>query len=228
MFSSQKTLTSFFKTTSSQTQTQSNKSQKQTKNLDDIVPGLSLTTNFISEAEEKHLWQEINKLPFKDDIKRRYQVHGYKYDAETKTKLEHAGDMPSCLLFLMDRVKEEGIMPEKPEQCVINEYEPGVGIHPHIDSTLFGDQVINISLGADIVMDFYSPGDEQKKSVLLPRRSLLLVEGKARFGWKHGIAYRKSDKLENGMVLKRNKRISITFRLANKDAVKKYINDNPL
>ena len=226
MFSGQKTLTSFFKTAStSQTQAQPNKSEKQTKNLNDVVPGLSLTTNFITEAEEKFLWQELNKFPWRDDIKRRYQVHGYKYDGETKSKLERAGDMPSCLFFLMDRITEENIMPEKPEQCVINEYEPGVGIHPHIDSTLFGDQVINISLGADIVMDFYSPGDEQKKSVLLPRRSLLLKEGKARFDWKHGIAYRKSDKLEDGMVLKRNKRISITFRLANKDAVKKYINN---
>jgi len=222
-------LTSFFKvnntTSQLQSQSQLDKNKKQTKVLDQ-VPGLSLTTNFITEAEETYLWQELNKLPWRDDIKRRFQVHGYKYDGDTKSRLEYAGEMPSCLFFLMDRVKEEGIMPEKPDHCVINEYTPGVGIHPHIDSTLFGDQVINISLGNDIVIDFYSPASEgeQKKSILLPKRSMLLVEGKARFDWKHGIAYRKSDKLENGLVLKRNKRISITFRLANKDAVKKIIN----
>jgi len=220
-------LTSFFKVnnSTSQLQAQLDKHTKQTKVLDQ-VPGLSLTTNFITEAEETHLWQEINKLPWIETIKRRFQVHGYKYDPEWRTKLEYSGEMPSCLYFLMDRVKEEGIMPEKPDMCVINEYEPGIGIHPHIDSTLFGDQVINISLGNDIVIDFYSPPSEgeQKKSVLLPKRSMLLVEGKARFDWKHGIAYRKSDKLENGLVLKRNKRISITFRLANKDAVQKMTN----
>ena len=101
--SNQKTLTSFFKVNNTSSQSQSDKNKKQTKILD-IVPGLSLTTNFITEAEETYLWQEINKLPWYNDIKRRHQVHGYKYDGETKSKLEHAGDMPSCLFFLMDRV----------------------------------------------------------------------------------------------------------------------------
>lgn len=159
----------------------------------------------------------MNKLPWNNDIKRRYQVHGYKYDSLTKSILQYVGELPSCFSFLIDRIKEQNLKSEKIDQCVVNEYVPGQGIAPHIDKTIFGDQVINISLGSDIVMDFFGPADE-KKSVLLPQRSVLLVEGEARYKWKHGIAARKTDKLEDGAILRRNKRISLTFR----DSIKKY------
>lgn len=162
----------------------------------------------------------MNKLPWNNDIKRRYQVHGYKYASLNKNILQYIGEPPSCFSFIIDRIKEQNLKSEKIDQCVVNEYEPGQGIAPHIDSTIFGDQVINISLGHDIVMDFFGPNDE-KKSFLLPKRSLLLVEGDARYKWKHGIAGRKTDKLENGGILRRGRRISLTFR----DSIKKFMKD---
>ena len=179
------------------------------------VRGLSLTTNFITEAEEAFLMQEVVKLPWNTELKRRFQIHGYSYDVQYQTKATYIGKLPSCVSFLADRIVEENLMSERPDQCGVNEYEPGQGIGPHTDKLMFGDQIINISLGSDIVMDFYGPEDK-KKSILLPRRSVLLVEGPARYEWKHGIALRKTDKLENGVVLKRGKRISVTFRIANK------------
>lgn len=217
-FPKQKLLNDFFKPTSSSQL----KQKPELKSLPIIlpVPGLRLIKNFITEAEETFLWQEVNKLPWNTDIKRRHQVHGYRYDPQTKSQLIRVEELPICFSTICDKIMEEKLMAERPDSCVVNEYEPGQGIHPHIDSTIFGDEVINVSLGSDIVIDFYDP-QEQKKSVLLPRRSALVVEGDSRYKWKHGIALRKTDKLDGGMVLKRNKRISLTFRTARKELLKK-------
>ena len=181
------------------------------------VPGLSLTKNFITQAEEDYLWKEVNKLPWNTSLKRRKQTHGMTSDKETHTILEYLGELPSCTKFLTERLVDEGLLDEPPVQCGINEYEPGQGIGPHIDRVIFGNQVIMVSLGSDIVMDFHGP-KEEKFSVLLPRRSAVLAEGDARFKWKHGIANRKSDKLSDGTILKRGKRISLTFRYVDKTA----------
>lgn len=212
-FPKQTTLRDFFKSTVS---TPKVDPYKKEKIIYTQVPGLSLTKNFITEAEETFLWNEVNKLPWRTDLKRRYQIHGYYYDAETKSILEYIGELPQCVSFLAKRLVEEGLLCEMPDQCGVNEYEPGQGIGPHIDRVMFGDQVIMVSLGSDIVMDFHGP-NEEIVSILLPRRSAVLAEGKARYEWKHGIAGRRTDKLENGLMLKRNKRISVTLRISRKD-----------
>ena len=162
--------------------------------------------------------KEVEKLPWITDIKRHYQIHGYTYsfEPEYRNKPKYVGEIPACFSLLVDRIVEGNLLPEKPDQCVVNKYEAGQGIGSHVDSLIFGNQVINVSLGSDIVMDFHGPQDE-KKSILLPRRSMLLVEGPARFDWAHGIAPRKTDKLENGTVLKRGKRVSLTFRVVSKE-----------
>lgn len=51
----------------------------------------------------------------------------------------------------------------------------------------------------------------RKKHVLLPRRSLLILRGEARYFWSHAIAPRKLDQID-GQVVARDRRISLTFR----------------
>jgi hypothetical protein len=75
-----------------------------------------------------------------------------------------------------------------------------------------------------ILLDFISLEDK-KVSVLLPRRSLVHLRDEARYGWKHGIAPRQKDILENGNVLYRKKRISVTMRSII-DTEKKIFYDN--
>ena len=48
-------------------------------------------------------------------------------------------------------------------------------------------------------------------SVFLPRRSLLVMRGPARFAWQHGIAPRKTDVVA-GTVRPRARRVSLTIR----------------
>eukprot|EP00948_MAST-09A_sp_MAST-9A-sp1_P001464 g1464.t1 len=123
-------------------------------------------------------------------------------------------------------------------QITINEYQSGVGINPHIDThSAFGDFICSLSLNSATVMDMRKVANEdllkqsdlrengnQKrnysslwktrsiwKQVNLPRRSMLILSGDARWRWTHGIAHRKSDR-RKGVAHVRERRVSITFR----------------
>ena len=49
------------------------------------------------------------------------------------------------------------------------------------------------------------------KHLVLPRRSLLIMTGEARYRWRHAILHRKTDKID-GELIKRQRRVSLTFR----------------
>lgn len=86
----------------------------------------------------------------------------------------------------------------------------------------FTAQIVSLSLASDVIMEFRKPTKTNSKeytahvSVLLPRRSLLIMTGESRYGWKHGITPRKIDAIRNAdghLTAKyRTKRISYTFR----------------
>lgn len=97
------------------------------------------------------------------------------------------------------------------------------GIPPHVDThSAFEDAIVSLSLASDIVMEFRKPSPTNGKdymdhvSLTLPRRSLLIMSGESRYGWKHGITPRKIDVIRDAdghLTTKfRSKRISYTFR----------------
>ena len=79
-------------------------------------------------------------------------------------------------------------------QCIVNQYRPGQGIGMHADHRDFGPVVASLSLGASWPMRFRRrggryvrgglPGDEV---AVLPRRSVLVLDGSARRDFMHGI-----------------------------------------
>ncbi len=174
------------------------------------VPGLMYIDDFLTPEEEASLIEEINMKPWDTSIKRRVQHYGYRYDYASKKALENIGKLPDFTLPVIKRIMDRKLMSREPEQLIINEYKPGQGIAPHTDHTaFFEDEIISISLGSSVVMDFIN--GKETKSVLLKRRSLLLMTGDARYRWKHTIAARKVDKIEN-LSFTRDCRISLTFR----------------
>ena len=105
----------------------------------------------------------------------------------------------------------------RPNQLTVNRYEPGNGIPPHCDThSCFEDPIISLSLGSSIVMEFRQPDSSKHVSVLVPRRSLLIMSGESRLGWTHGITPRMSDivvKADGKLSVERRElRISYTFR----------------
>lgn len=170
------------------------------------IQGLYLMYDYISEQTEQELINSVNAMPWCCDLSRRTQHYGYKYDYKTSTT------PVKIPLFShnYDRQVKDSIpswyLENKEEQVIVNEYTPGQGISAHIDNpTLFGPEVISLSLGSDTV--FQMEKDGVKHNIIVPRRSLLVMTGDSRYKWKHHIPPRKKDDGKE-----RQTRISLTYR----------------
>jgi alkylated DNA repair dioxygenase AlkB len=178
------------------------------------IPGLVYIPNFISETEEFKLINVLDELPWLNDLKRKVQHYGYKYDYKAR-RIDSSfkiGALPNWSKFLSDRLIEKGIIDFLPDQLIVNNYEPGEGIASHIDcEPCFTDTIISISLWSDIIMDFKNVSTNEKTSLLLQRRSVVVLKNDSRYKFEHGIAARLSDTF-NGRKRIRNRRVSLTLR----------------
>ena len=179
-----------------------------------MIQGLTYVPNFIDKEEVKHFIESINAEPWLNDIKRRVQHYGYKYDYKARS-IDYSmfiGTLPRWAMIMAQRLFDEKYISELPDQLIINEYEPGQGIANHVDcEPCFGDTIISISLGSSCIMDFINLRTKQKVEVMLESGSLVVLNGEARHNWTHGIAQRKSDYFK-GIKTERRLRISMTFR----------------
>ena len=100
------------------------------------------------------------------------------------------------------------VNPTKARQAIINLYQPGEGITPHIDLLgRYGDGIIGVSFSSSCVMRFdkTQPGTQSDEDggvrqdkrtrwdLFLPERSILVLSGEARYDWTHGIDKKKRD-----------------------------------
>jgi alkylated DNA repair dioxygenase AlkB len=178
-----------------------------------IVDGLFYLPEYISRAEEQKLIELIDSGEWDNHYRRRMQYHGnvYKRNELYESKIL-LGELPDWLSELANRFVEDGLISKAPDSVVVNDYPIGVGFPQHRDDLMnYEEVVIAISLGADIVIDFNSLLRTKEVGILLEARSLMLMMGEARGDWRHGIARRKSDRI-NGSRIPRQRRLSITFR----------------
>ena len=149
--------------------------------------------------------------------------------------------LPQNIHALLFPTFANGNKPHCARQVILNHYNPGEGITPHVDLLgRYGDGIIGVSLGSGTVMDFapaastasnirtalgekeegnegpWSEGCRNGQHLYLPAGSVIVMTGEARYEWTHGIAKRKVDLVENDDGDKerigRGERISITFR----------------
>jgi alkylated DNA repair dioxygenase AlkB len=178
------------------------------------MPGLVVVPDFVTKEQETALLQTIDDQPWRNDLKRRVQHYGYRYDyrARTVTRDSYLGPLPLWGENIAQRLKTEKYMSQVPDQLIVNEYLPGQGISAHVDCVpCFGPVITSLSLGAACVMTFRHPKQQQQLDVILPQRSLAVLTGPARYEWTHEIAARKSD-IINGARTSRDRRVSLTFR----------------
>ncbi|EDO33338.1 predicted protein [Nematostella vectensis] len=166
-------------------------------------PGLQIYEEFINEEEEKTLLDALGwDAPQKELRHRRVKHYGYEFlygtnDIDRAKPLP--GGMPAVCNDILTRMVSQGAVQNTPDQLTVNEYLPGQGIPPHVDThSAFEDGICSLSLGAKISMDFRHP-DSRHVSVLLPRRSLLVMSGESRYLWTHGITPRKFDIIGSGL-----------------------------
>lgn len=125
-------------------------------------------------------------------------------------------------------------VPTQARQAILNLYQPGEGISPHVDLLKrFGDGIIGVSLGSGCTMQFVrstpsekplgdDPGATRDRwDVYLPERSVIVLSEDARYGWTHGIDRCRQDYVASddsalgaapGTWIDRGVRLSITFR----------------
>jgi len=172
-----------------------------------LIPGLRLIKDYISREEERELIVNIDSETWDDTLKRRTQQYGYEYSFKTKNITGEVKPIPKWADNIINRVKT--FFPRTPEQIIINEYLPGQGISKHIDSLLFDEPVVSLSLLSSCVMNFIH--NEEKIPLLLEPRSLLIMSGDSRWLWYHEIPPRKYDVID-GIKILRGRRVSMTFR----------------
>lgn len=179
-----------------------------------LPPAARYLADYVDDATQLQLLDFVDRSTWLGDLKRRVQHYGFRYDYKARrvTNDAYLGPLPSWLETLAERLHRERLFQRKPDQVIINEYLPGQGIAPHVDcEPCFGDTVASLSLGSACCMEFAQLQSGQRSAQILGPRSLLVLDGEARFHWTHGIPARKSD-LVDGERVPRERRVSLTFR----------------
>ena len=179
-----------------------------------VISGLKYMPEFIDQAHHDDLLRQIDALPWLTELKRRGQHYGFKYDYKSRgvNQSIRIGSLPSWADELADLFCKRGLAPERPDQVIVNEYQPGQGIASHVDCVpCFTDTIISLSLGTSCVMEFKNKETRQVVPLLVEPRSLVVMQGDARYNWMHGISARKTDRYQEATI-ERGRRVSLTFR----------------
>ena len=181
------------------------------------IPGLAYVPDFLDEDHERQLIEWIDQQDWSSELKRRVQHYGWRYDYKTREvdASMRLGPLPGQLTVLAERLFQEKLVPEVPDQVIVNEYGADQGITPHVDNAKgFADGIAMISLLQSWEMVFHAPHGKEKVPRMLERRSVAIMHGEARYRWKHEIKKRKSEPALDGggKRRKRERRISLTFR----------------
>ena len=181
------------------------------------VPGLSYVQNFLDEAEEKHIVAQIEQGDWIEDLRRRVQHYGWRYDYKAR-RVDPAmrlGELPAWADALARRLFDAKLVPNLPDQVIVNEYRKDQGIGRHVDSDSFADGIAMISLLESWEMIFREKKGKGKVNHMLERRSVAVINGDARYRWTHEIPKRKKEPTRPGTTSPkrdRGRRLSLTFR----------------
>ncbi|KAL5707365.1 tRNA (carboxymethyluridine(34)-5-O)-methyltransferase [Ranunculus cassubicifolius] len=202
------------------------------------IPGIHLFKDFVTSKQEEDLLAAVDAQPWKILAKRRVQHYGYEFLYETRNiNTKHQlGELPSFLSPILERISSFPSIAEAGDiivdQLTVNEYPPGVGLSPHIDThSAFEGFIFSLSLAGPCIMEFRkhahgswpsrsnhdadNKGDRPaviKKSLFLPPRSMLLLSGEARYAWHHYIPHHKVDAVRGDIIRRSSRRVSLTFR----------------
>lgn len=170
--------------------------------------GFLYRPDFVASDEEEALAAEVagmdfSEVRFRDVVARRRVVHfGWVYDLNSH-EMQPGPQLPPLLGDLRGRAATLlEIEPERLEEALVTEYQPGATIGWHRDAPAFGSRVVGISLGSACRMRFRRRREEawETYAAILEPRSAYVIGGAARAVWQHSIPAGKE------------LRYSITFR----------------
>jgi alkylated DNA repair dioxygenase AlkB len=180
------------------------------------IPGMTYIPNYIDRDEQTQLMQAIDRQPWQFDRDRRLQQHGYQYNYQQGSLVssKYLGSLPDWADRITQKINRDGLIKSPLDHLVVNEYLPGQGIRSHIDCrNCFGNTIFILSLLSSCVMEFTHHRTGAKVPLLLEARSLVILQGVARYQWLHSVAPRQFDEYQ-GREFTRSRRVSLTFREA--------------
>jgi alkylated DNA repair dioxygenase AlkB len=175
-----------------------------------LIPGITYVPDYLDPKTHDALLAAVDEHPWLTSVDHGVQIYGYSYNHGVRAAYR-IGELPSWATALAQRLHQDGYIGRVPNQLVANDYPPGAGMFDHIDQEVFGDVVLSVSLGSTSAMQFTRVEPGAIDALLLAPKSLLVLSGEARFGWKHGIPARISD-VWDGREYPRSRRVSLTFR----------------
>lgn len=197
---------------------------------------------FLSPEEEQYILQEISKLP-----STRWTILSHRRLLSLPSQLTGAArdtliaaPMPPFLSkVVLDRLAQTRLFKDSPHgapnHCLVNEYQPGQGIMPHVDGPAYYPITATVSLASHTVLNIYKKNDQGEREatptwhILQEPRSLLITTGDMYKDTLHGISEDDEDKdlgpetIVNwnklgdktpyeGGTAKRQNRLSLTYR----------------
>eukprot|EP00756_Hemistasia_phaeocysticola_P024071 Hpha_TRINITY_DN15927_c7_g3::TRINITY_DN15927_c7_g3_i1::g.74261::m.74261/K10770/ALKBH8; alkylated DNA repair protein alkB homolog 8 len=210
-------------------------------NFNFVPDGLLWRDSFLSPEEERWVLAQLDAEGgslWECAIQRRVQQFGFTFDHSSGGVLKHCDrQMPEWSKFIIDRLVEQGLAPERFNQLIVNEYSTGQGIAPHFDRPCFGERIAVVSLLFPVTMCWSNEKDRRAADFGVPvgecvlthltRGSVAVFGGSgrsqvgepgkgsraaARWQWQHAIAKSPLDVDHEGRIIRRQRRISLTFR----------------
>ena len=160
--------------------------------------GLRYVPDFLMPDQERALLDGLEPLDWdgrglfrrRCHIVRRRELDFLSDYGRGSRKLSPGRPLPEFLEPLRTAVAQVvGIAPENIGQVITALYRPEAGIDWHTDSIkAFGDVICGVSLGSACTMQFrQNKTDRQPYRLTLAPRSLLIMQGPARWDWQHHI-----------------------------------------
>lgn len=163
----------------------------------DTPRGLFVVDKFLSEEEQNDLIRNIDNMTWSNELSRRVQHYGAKYDYKTKTLNYECLSIPLFFNSILDKLNNIDTF----NQIIVNEYCKLQKISIHKDSDVFGENICTITLGDST--EFIMTNGSRKYTITPKPGTLLTLSGESRYDWTHET---KKSSIENF------RRISVTLR----------------
>src|SRR6266478_1096602 len=87
-----------------------------------IIQGMTYAPDFLSPSEQEAVLREIDQQPWRNDLKRRVQHYGYRYDYKARRvdPSMYLGPLPSWVHVAARRLVTNGHLPTPPDQLIVN------------------------------------------------------------------------------------------------------------
>ena len=168
------------------------------------VEGLRYYPDAIDVEEEARILELCASLQFSPitmcgvTARRTVVCFGYDYQYRSRSVVPVA-PLPAALSELKSRCASVASVPDSFDQVIVSRYPAGAGIGWHVDSPVFDDVIVGLSLAAPARLQMKLHGSSA--SLVLMPRSVYVLGGRARTVWQHRVP-----------PLLHGTRYSITFR----------------